>query len=301
MELISKGLQYIDIFQQTLKMKFRLSTEYKTNIGGVISTLVIVLFILISIVLLKDIIGKSNQSLLITPVTQEVPLDLYFNNTETTMFRNDSSVFFYSFYFFNNTSKLPLDYSIIQKTLFFELVLINRFFATGKSNNVAFYKLVNCKDFYGDNFPSYGYDNKYLMCLNSTSFQIKGDFFSPEYRYMSMKFKKCDQAANENRIYCYGNDLITRNIKQIGLTLIYTNMQLDPAKHSNEIPVKLTPKTFTVFPSNTVRLNYDIFITRHKIKGFENLLTKYENPEEFYFPAVSKIVPGFALLDKNNI
>lgn len=298
MSFISSALESIDIFQKPIDIKFKMSSEFKTIIGGILSIIILVLFVLITIILLKEVTDKSNQNLLITPASVNDPIEINLNNSfsNSTYTNENSSVFHFSFYFFDITTQESIDINIIKKTVFLELEAIKRVFDTGMRTVVKTFDMIYCNEFYND-FPKFGYKDR-LLCLNSKDYSIKGDYFSKEYVYLSLKLKSCNQDKNKLKINCFGNDVIEKNLKKIGMTVIFSNYQVDPTKTGDEIPFKSTSKSITVFPSSLMRFNYDIFFTKHIVKGYENIFAKYSNPVTYYFIGVSNIIQGFESLAK---
>ncbi len=146
MSFISSALESIDIFQKPIDIKFKMSSEFKTIVGGILSIIILVLFILITIILFKEVTNKTNQNLLITPASVNDPIEINLNNSfsNSTYSNENSSVFHFSFYFFDITTQESIDINIIKKTVFLELEAIKRVFDTGMRTVVKTFDMVYC-------------------------------------------------------------------------------------------------------------------------------------------------------------
>lgn len=305
MGFLKSCIQSLDIFAVGLSMKYKLDEKYKTWIGGLISILIVGLFIFITIVLLLNILNKHEQIIVPSPVTDKSPLKINFEvqNINTPSFQDpNSAIFIMSFYFFNRTSMLPLDLTVIRKSFYVEIQQIFRYLNNTKVVNQSF-DLIRCYDKYNKtNIANPDYDISYVWCVDAKNFNLNGDFFSDEFRYLSIKFKKCSDDSNtpEKKLGCDGDDLVKENMKVIGLTIGLSEFRIDPTKHGDTPPVQYSIRKTTFYPSSKFRQNNDIFLTKNVVYGFENLFNKYSGSTTFYLTSVSKIMPSIELISTSS-
>lgn len=313
-------IKIVDIFCYPIDINFKHKSTYKSTIGGFISLLLIILYILIIIILLDDLVLKNNQKILHTKVSNKEYLNLNFNNTIENINFSDpnNSIFFVGFYFFNKTDNKPLSLSLIEKNMYITIKETERFYTNGTKNTIDDLKLDLCNNIYVDenkdiktstsqtndilslNPPFNNYDSNYLYCFDKTYFKIKGNFFSEDFKYISIKFSSCNDNDNPNKNNCDGYKRIENNLKHLSISLLYTNYNIEYSKHNDKFPIVFSTKSLILSPLNNLRTNYDIFITQDVINSNENLLYKFTTTHSFYVNTITNINKGYESLPLKN-
>lgn len=276
-------------------MRFKSQGKLKSNFSGFISFIVLVLMTILAVLLLKELIKKSDQNLIVTPNQANE----YLNITSYLDYENydykdpEIGLFFFAFKFINRTTDKDISYNEIKKLMYVEVTEKERTYATGNTVNLNVIDLVGC----GSRFNYFAVpdtDVTSYYCPDITSFQTYGEYFAEKYRYLSIQVRDCSYQSNPNKNYCNPGDTILKEFTNIAIKMIYLVPMFDPDEINDKIPIKYSSKSLVVYPNFSIRFSADLYLSRSIISSYENLILYSHDPKKIAMTEVSKTVTSYS-------
>jgi hypothetical protein len=292
---LAKHIKQLDNYSLPIHLTYKMKSYFTTNLGSIISLIVYGLTIALGVYLIIDTANKSNQNIVSFPrnyldppmynlsMTNEDNLKLADNKTKTDNndneeddeavqekeFKIKEDFFFFAYSFINKTNRNIIPISMINRIFTFDLRTIRRNASTGIFSDIELYSLIRC----GDKFNKFPFENNLLMeagCLNSTKYQVVGDFISPIYQYVNIKFQACK--TTKTKTDCFSKADIDKYVQQIELTFIGTNYVINPRIIGHKSFISYVPFKIKVEFSNLLYQKFDIYLTSDNLVSEENLL-----------------------------
>ncbi len=268
-------LKTIDQYALPIQLKYKMKVSFTSVGGGIFSIAIYLFFIALSVYLFVDMTNKENQNIVKFPRREKDPptynLDLdNGHNLHTSTkpepkegFLTKSSFFFWAFTFFNKKTLQQIPFDIIDRVFYVDLRHVQRNATTGRFSNKKYYEFKRC----GNIFRDYPFPDKTLdegMCLNETKFTVGGDFISPVFDYINIKFKICkNNLHNTKKVLksnCFDKKTIQEMLPNIIMTFVGTDFFINPRIKEKKPYTTYVPYKLTCQLSNQVYQKYDIYL-----------------------------------------
>ena len=301
-------LKYIDQYALPIQLKYKMSVSFKSLVGGLFSIVIYVLFGALCVYLFVDMTDKINQNIVKFPRREKDPprLNLTSDNGYNLVNSKDTrpagdffqknNFFFFGFTFQNKSTLEQIPFTTSEKIFVMDLRLIKRNASTGKFTDEEFYEFTRC----GDIYKEYPFPDPTLnegSCLNQTNIPVEGDFISPIYQYVNIKFKKC----GGKKPNCYANDVIEKLLPEIIINFVGTNFFINPRIVEMNPFTTYVPYKLTMQISNQVYQKYDVYVGEDRLISQENLLIPSLNVFSGGVTLVKKVNPLFSNLSSSVI
>ncbi len=197
-----KFLLKLDIFGSELNFNIHGKSKYKTYIGALFTCASILSFIIIIVVLTKDILLRKHLQIITTINNQ-------YSKTETIS--TDNFVFAFGLQDINYTNYIDESIYILNASI------LDTFRNEDGSSEIKItnLKVTKCSLLNIKIIPEYfkGVGMHNLYCLNEPNFTLKGEFGEPNWRYLIFKFSKC-QNSTENNFSCQSEEEIKKRLNR---------------------------------------------------------------------------------------
>ena len=197
-----KILLNLDIFGSELNFNIHGKNKYKTYIGAFFTCASILSFIIIIMVLTKDILLRKHLQIITTINNQ-------YSKTETIS--TDTFVFAFGLQDINYTNYIDESIYILNASI------LDTFRNEDGSSEIKItnLKVTKCSLLNIKIIPEYfkGVGMHNLYCLNEPNFTLKGEFGEANWRYLIFKFSKC-QNSTENNFSCKSEEEIKKRLNR---------------------------------------------------------------------------------------
>ena len=263
-------LKNIDIFGFNFPLRYRNETEYNTECGIFFSIISITFIFLLSFLYLKEMIYKTNFSLVTNYVySNDIKIDLSSYPLMIGIINYQKEIQIDNSYV---TFKIDLNnYTHIKNKLGY-------IYTKRISNPIEFeYCSLNNFGLFSDLFTKYEY-TKNICIKPNQNIIIKGRHGDLVNEYISLEIHlvKCKNST-ENNNYCKTDEEINEYLDNTYLSLFYISQTADHSNISNPVYNKLNSDSFTINTNNIKRYHY--FFSKEKYINDNGIL--FPNNREF--------------------
>jgi hypothetical protein len=286
--------KFFDAFGQPVQMQFRLSTKFKTRLGGIISLILYIIFIAIFVYLYYDVDAKTNSITTLFNSRYSDPPSYNITTLPSDMGQTadiNKAFFFYAFAVVN-LDGYPITKQQFDSVFYIEALENSVNKTTGKTTIIGQYEFVKCSDIHGD-LSKYFTDPQlsYGFCLNKTQVQVQGDFVSPIYRYMGFKMKDCSKSVLKSKPTCADKATVSEAFLSWQVIFLYSDYSINGKIHDSS-PVEYLLRRMNLQITRQIYQKFDMYISKMMMQSYENLYFPWGNPRMEPFLTVNRINPA---------
>jgi hypothetical protein len=296
METVNSFFKIFDLYGQPVQLQFRLSSSFRTILGGIISFIVYFVFVVIFLYLFSDVNNKTNQTIttffsrFLDPPRFEITSEL--NNVDIKNLPN-RGFFFFAFSIADQRTNIFLDEDTINSYFYIETLLgLKNATVSQNINYPEKYYFTNCTKVISDHtLQTLGESSLYnAMCLNTTEVTVDGDFIKTIYQYLSIKFKKCSDSANYvknmQNITCKTASAINDMVVNSDFRVYYSEHKINPGTHGDKVsPVEYVVLRYPIQLATSIYQKFDIYLSKFEFRSDEDIYIPGSNL--FIQPVVS--------------
>lgn len=293
-KIYGKLVYFFDYYARPVQLKFDLSTNYTTVLGGIVSFILYIIFVIVLVYLFVDLHEKNNYTITSIPDKYVSP-PLFNITTDQNLLVSGNltiSYFFFSFVIFQKANRQPVIKEQVDKTFFLDAQLIMRNGTSGESTTLGSYEVKNCSEVLSDVNLVEKYQNPmlaYALCLDTKSGAVQGDFIDEIYQYYSLKLKSCTKNKNIPKSNCSTTAEIEQAKKDWSIYFLYSEFSINP-QLTNQSPVSYVLKQLSVDLTNLLYQKYDIYLGKNTFISYNNIYDFQESKSMQAIVRVNSIV-----------
>jgi hypothetical protein len=297
--------KFFDQYGEPVRLMYKGENSYTTVIGGLLSLLINVLFLIIFIYLYIDLENKTNYTMTAFSNVDSSPPYFEFTPEKTLLDPvnyPDRAYFLHAFTFKNRKTGKYYKKEELDRFLFVEIYDSVNNKTSGKTAIVAQSELLPCEDVYKkQNFTKLYNTNiiKEALCINDTVVKVQGDYIDTIYQYKSIKITVCSYSNLPSKPQCANDAEIAEMKKHLTVTFLYSDYKLMPNIPDEFLLFFLN--YFTVDVSNLTYQKYNIYLAKNKLKSYDNVYNQFTYFTTRPFIGVNKIIKQDSVPSKSFI
>lgn len=285
----SRFLAIFDFYGQPVRMRYELTTTFKSVMGGTISLMMYTIFIAIIIYLFNDLNQKNNYNLTTNNLMFDDPPRFNFSSDEKN---TNVSYFFYAIQVVDKNTGKVMTKLEIEKIFFLEAIDTRLNKSSGIFNTMGIYEFISCTTMFPNKNLTNILKNKNLdtsLCLNTTDYTVEGQFTSNFYRFMSFKIKDCSSSILKSKPTCGSKTESNDAKKNWNIIFYYTDYQINPLIHIGS-PVYYVINSFNVDLTSLIYQKFDIYLGFNRLNSFDNIYNTFIDSTNQNIIGINKVV-----------
>ncbi len=276
---ISQFIQSFDLYEKSPIIFFDKNQKFKTEFGGFIFSIILLIFLFFFILLFRELNEKSTFYIVENNIILKNPPSFNFTMKPDLINIYNKPLFSFALRFKVNKKIVPIEE--IKKFISFKIVLNQITFSKNDRKFIDSFNLISCEytflnvlKFIGKNYD----ELTNIYCLDkSDTINLQGSNIIYPFTYLSIEFRKC---FNNKDIKCETNEnLINEFLDYLLIEFLYTSSAFDET-NIRDYPVSHHLLSSAISIRKKFYLKKDVFLQYNYFKSLNNFYDRISEAGE---------------------